>query len=78
MVTQYIATQPIMDLCNQSTWQPGARLYQRWWEHSGIDLEGAKKRAVEAATVSESESYSDSGRKESSRASGAEWSGAEK
>ena len=28
---------------------------RRWWEQAGIDLEGAKKRLAEAATVSESE-----------------------
>ena len=33
---------------------------RRWWEQAGINLEGAKKRAAEAATVSESESYLES------------------
>ena len=85
MVAHYIATQPIMELCEQATWRPGARVYQRWWEQAGIDLEGAKKRAAEAATVSESKSDSESnkelGREEESRrasgSSGVEWSGAE-
>ena len=57
-------------------------MYRRWQEQANIDLEGAKKRATEAATDSESESDSDSdsGREESSGVSGlsgAEWSGAE-
>ena len=30
-VAQYIATQPILDLCERSTQRPGARLSQRWW-----------------------------------------------
>ena len=84
-VARYIATQPIMELCEHSTWRPGARVSWRWWEQAGIDLEGAKNRAAEAATVLESKSYSDSnadlGREEESRgasvSSGAEWSGAE-
>ena len=57
---QYIATQPILDLCEQATRRPGARVSRRWWEQSGIDLERAKKRAAEAATVSESNSDSES------------------
>ena len=55
-VAQYIATQPIMDLCEQATRQLGARVSRRWWEQAGIDLEGATKRAEEAATFLESES----------------------
>ena len=84
-VAQYIATRPILDLCERSTWQLGARVSLRWWEQDGIDLEGAKKRATEAVTVSEleldSESNTDPGGEEESRgasgSSGAEWSGAE-
>ena len=44
MVTQYIATQPILDLCERSTWRPGAWVSRRWWKHDGLYLEGAKKR----------------------------------
>ena len=47
-VAQYIATQPIMDICEQATRRPGARVSRHWWEKSSIDLEGAKKRAAEA------------------------------
>ena len=74
MFAQYIATRPILDLCVRSARRPGARVSRWWWEQAGIDLEGAKKRAAEAAT------HSDSGGEESSGASGssgAEWSGAE-
>ena len=76
MVAQYIATRPILDLCERSTRRPGLRVSWRWWEQAGIDVEGAKKRATEAAMDSES----DLGGEESSGASGssgAEWSGAE-
>ena len=84
-VAQYIATRPILDLCERSTLRLGERVSQRRWEYAGIDLEGAKKRTAEAVSVLESESDSDSdadpsGEKESSGASGssgAEWSGVE-
>ena len=61
----------------------------RWWEQAGVDLEGAKKQAVESTSRSETESEEDSygepdgvagGEEESqgaSGSSGAEWSGAE-
>ena len=74
----YIATRPILDLCERSTWCPGLRVSRRWWEQAVIDLEGEKKRAAEAETDSDPES--DSGGEESSGSSGSsgvEWSGAE-
>ena len=52
-VAQYIATQPILDLCEMSNWRPGARVSRRWWEQDRIYLEGAKKRAVETTTRSD-------------------------
>ena len=45
-VAQYIATQPILDLCDQSSRRPGAWVSQRWWEQDGLYLEGAKKRSA--------------------------------
>ena len=56
MVTQYIVTRPILDLCEPATWRPGARVSWRWWEQARLDLEGAKKRAAESPTRSETES----------------------
>ena len=50
-VAQYIATRPILDLCEQSARRPGERVCQRWWEHDGLYLEGAKKRAASAAEL---------------------------
>ena len=47
--TQYIATRPILNLCEWSARRPGARVYRRWWEQDGLDLEGSKKRAAIAA-----------------------------
>ena len=52
---QYIAMQPILDLCERSTRRPGARVSWRWWEQAVIYLEGTKKREAEAATALESE-----------------------
>ena len=49
---QYIAMQPILDLCEWSIRRPGERVSWRWWEQDGLYLEGAKKR-------SEAESESD-------------------
>ena len=79
-IVQYIATRPILDLCERSTWRLEARVARRWWEQAGIDLEGANKRAAAAEAATDSELNLDSGREESSGASGlrgAEWSGAE-
>ena len=45
-VAQYIATQPILELCEWSDLRPGVRVSRSWWEQAGIDLEGAKKRAA--------------------------------
>ena len=53
---QYIATRPILDLCERFVWRPGAWVSQRWWEQEGIDLEGAKERAV-AESDGEEEKY---------------------
>ena len=58
-VAQYIATRPIMDLCERSIWKTEVRVFQRWWDQAGINLEGAKKRAAEAATFLELELESD-------------------
>ena len=37
-VAQYIATRPILDLCERTTHRAGARVSQRWWDQKGIDL----------------------------------------
>ena len=43
---QYIATRPIMDLCDRSAQRPGSWVSQRWWDQDRLDLEGVKERAV--------------------------------
>ena len=46
MVAQYIATQPILDLCERSVRRPLAWVSRRWWEKEGLELEGEKERAA--------------------------------
>ena len=57
MVAQYIATRPILYLCERTTQRAGARVFRRWWEQKGINLKTAKEQAEEALeTDSDSES----------------------
>ena len=60
MVAQYIVMRPILDLCEQATWHPRARVSRRWWEKAGIDLEGVRKQAAVSATRLETESEEES------------------
>ena len=88
-VAQYIATQPLLDLCKGASAREGMRVPLRWWNQKGIDWETAKARGKEEEEEKDSSSGSGSsaeeekiigGREEEeSRASGssrAEWSGA--
>ena len=43
-VAQYIATQPILELCERSIWRPGSWVSWRWWEQEGLDQECTKER----------------------------------
>ena len=45
---------------------------RRWWEQAGIDLEGAKKRATESTTISETESEEELDRESNGAAGGEE------
>ena len=40
MVTQYIATCPIMDLCLAAERKPGMRLFRQWWEQTALGILG--------------------------------------
>ena len=40
-----------MDLCENATWRPGARVSRRWWEQTGIDWKGAQERVETAASA---------------------------
>ena len=44
-VAQYIATRPILDLCERSVRRLGAWVYQRWWNQEGLYLEEERERA---------------------------------
>ena len=46
-VAQYIATRPLLDLCEGATQRGGARVTMRWWDQKGIDWEKAKVRGAE-------------------------------
>ena len=59
-VAHYIATQPILDLYERSTQQPVARVSRRWWEQTGIELEGSRNLAAETKPISEAESEDES------------------
>ena len=59
-VAQFIATRPILDLCEQATRRLGARMSRRWWEQTGIDLKGAQEKAAAAAAETETEADSES------------------
>ena len=54
-VALYIATRPILDLCQRSARMPGVRVSRRWWEQASLDLEGAKKRVAAAVADSDRE-----------------------
>ena len=43
---QYIAMQPILNLCKRLVRTLEAWVSRRWWEQEGIDLEGARKPVV--------------------------------
>ena len=82
-VAQYIATQPLLDLCEGARQREGARVTLRWWDQSGIDWEKskAKKTETESASDSDLESGADTEGEEvreteirASGSSGAEWS----
>ena len=56
-VAQFIATRPILDLCEGAVRRPGARVPRRWQEQTGIDWQGSKEKAAakedEAAEAAE-------------------------
>ena len=86
-VAQYIATRPLLDLCEEARARKGARVPMRWWNQTGIYWEAAKTKGGGGETDSTSGSGSSTDgeeeRKEeredeskASGSSGAEWSGA--
>ena len=46
-VAQYIATRPLLDLCEGARAREGAKVPLRWWDQAGIDWETEKAKGVE-------------------------------
>ena len=78
-VAWYIATLPIMDLCEGAKQIGGARVSMRWWDQKGINWETAKARVAETDSESETDTEEEEAGSTASGvsgSSGAEWSGA--
>ena len=45
-VAQFIATRPILFLCEVAGKRPGTRVPRRWWEQTGIDWKAAREKAA--------------------------------
>ena len=51
-VAQFIATRPILGLCEVAERRRGTRVPQKWWEQSGIDWKLAREKGeMETATA---------------------------
>ena len=46
---QYILTQNIIDLCEETVRRPGVWVTRRWWYQEGLDLAGARAATAVAA-----------------------------
>ena len=84
-VAQYIATRPLLDLCEGARAREAARVPMRWWNQAEIDWETSKSKGVETGSTSglgtdtDGEEEREEEREDTSKASGssgAEWSGA--
>ena len=45
-VAPFIATRPILGLCEEAVIRPGARVPMRWWEQMEIDWKGDREKAA--------------------------------
>ena len=54
-VAQYIATRPLLDLCEGTTQIGRARVSMMWWDQRGVDWEKVKARGVETESESETD-----------------------
>ena len=52
-VAQFIATRPILGLCEVAEQWRGTRVPQRWWEQSGIDWSLVREKGKRAAATAE-------------------------
>ena len=55
-VAQYIATRPIMDLCDWSACRLGVWVSQGWWDQDGLKLEREKERSAPESDGEEAQS----------------------
>ena len=69
-VAQYIATRPLLDLCEGASARAGTRVPLRWWNQKGIDWETAKARGEEEGEETDSSSGSESSEEEEKRIGG--------
>ena len=53
MITQYIMTRSLLDLCEAMETNQGAQVGMRWWEQVGTD----RTRSRETAAVAEADEY---------------------
>ena len=51
MVVQFIATRPILGLCEVAERRQGTCVPQRWWEQSGIYFSLARDKAAASAAA---------------------------
>ena len=58
-VAQYIATRPLLDLCEGARAREGAKVPQRWWEQAGIYWEKAKAKVEETDMTDGTETGTD-------------------
>ena len=79
-VAQYIATQPLLDLCEGAKQREGARVTLRWWDQSDIYWEKAKAKETETESVSDSGSDTEGGGGAGNRKQGKrlKWGGMER
>ena len=52
-VAQFVATRPILALCEGTERQGGTRVPQRWWEQTVIDWRLARERSENAGAAGE-------------------------
>ena len=55
MVVKFIATRPILGLCEVAERRRGTRVPRRWWEQTGIDWKSAREKAAAQGEANEAD-----------------------
>ena len=76
-VAQYIATRPLLGLCEGTNHIGGARVSRSWWDQKGINWEKAKARVEETDSESETKKEEEEARSTASGGGRLEWGGME-